>query len=44
MGQTIDIEVDINANHWGYFELKICPVQGEPPSQAGIETWKKVLI
>jgi hypothetical protein len=29
MGQTIDIEVDINANHWGYFELKICPVDGK---------------
>lgn len=35
MGQTIDIEVDINANHWGYFELKICPVDGkrQPPTQ-----------
>jgi len=25
MGQTIDIEIDISANHWGYFELKLCP-------------------
>jgi hypothetical protein len=29
MGQIIDIEVDINANHWGYFELKICLVDGK---------------
>jgi len=25
MGQTIDIEIDISANHWGHFELKLCP-------------------
>merc|ERR1712121_335362 len=29
MGQTIDIEIDISANHWGHFELKICPVGGK---------------
>jgi len=29
MGQTIDIEIDINANHWGHFELKICPVSNK---------------
>merc|ERR1711892_1354397 len=29
MGQTIDIEIDISANHWGHFELKICPVDGK---------------
>ena len=35
MGQTIDIDIDISANHWGYFELKICPVDGksENPTQ-----------
>jgi hypothetical protein len=40
MGQTIDIEVDINANHWGHFELKICPVDGKhkQPTQAGERT------
>lgn len=25
MGQVIDVEVDLTTNHWGYFELKICP-------------------
>lgn len=29
MGQTIDIEIDISANHWGHFELKICPTNGK---------------
>merc|ERR1719483_244395 len=29
MGQTIDIEIDIAANHWGHFELKICPTNGK---------------
>merc|ERR1712098_378762 len=29
MGQTIDIEIDISAHHWGHFELKICPVDGK---------------
>ena len=35
MGQTIDVDVDISANHWGSFELNICPVteRGEDPSQ-----------
>ena len=35
MGQTIDVDIDISANHWGYFELKICPVDdaGSDPSQ-----------
>ena len=35
MGQTIDIDIDISANHWGHFELKICPVdsRGQDPSQ-----------
>jgi len=28
MGQTIDIEIDISANHWGHFELKLCPTNG----------------
>jgi len=28
MGQTIDVEIDISANHWGHFELKICPTNG----------------
>ena len=26
MGQTIDVEVDLTTNHWGFFELKLCPV------------------
>ena len=25
-GEIIDIEVEIIANHWGYFELKLCSV------------------
>merc|ERR1712086_1211959 len=25
-GEVIDIEVEIIANHWGYFELKLCSV------------------
>ncbi len=25
-GQTIDVEVDLTTNHWGFFELKICPI------------------
>merc|ERR1712107_31346 len=29
MGQTIDIEIDISANHWGHFELKLCPTNGK---------------
>jgi len=29
MGQTIDVEIDISANHWGHFELKICPTNGK---------------
>ncbi|XP_023344479.1 uncharacterized protein LOC111713764 [Eurytemora carolleeae] len=29
MGQTIDIEIDISANHWGHFELKLCPINGK---------------
>ena len=29
MGQTIDVDIDISANHWGYFELNICPVDGK---------------
>jgi len=29
MGQTIDIEIDISANHWGHFELKLCPTNSE---------------
>ena len=35
MGQTIDVDVDISANHWGSFALNICPVdeRGEDPSQ-----------
>ena len=35
MGQTIDVDIDISANHWGSFELNICPVsdRGEDPSQ-----------
>jgi len=28
MGQTIDIKIDISANHWGHFELKLCPTNG----------------
>ena len=24
--QTIDIEVELTTNHWGWFELKLCPV------------------
>jgi len=30
MGQIIDVEIDISANHWGHFELKVCPVDGNP--------------
>ena len=35
MGQTIDVDVDISANHWGSFALNICPVdeRGDDPSQ-----------
>ena len=29
MGQTIDVDIDIVANHWGYFVLNICPVDGK---------------
>ena len=25
-GAIIDIDIEIVANHWGYFELKLCPV------------------
>jgi len=34
-GDTVDIEVEIVANHWGYFELKLCPMDelGEIVSQ-----------
>ena len=39
MGQTIDIEVDINANHWGYFELKVCPVDGKRQPATQVE-WR----
>ena len=29
-GQIIDIEVELTANHKGYFELKLCPMSGDP--------------
>ncbi len=25
-GQRITVEVDLTTNHWGHFELKLCPV------------------
>ncbi len=29
-GQIIDIEVELTANHKGYFELRLCPLSGDP--------------
>ena len=26
-GQIIDIEIELTANHWGYFELRLCPLE-----------------
>ncbi|XP_059483213.1 uncharacterized protein LOC132201236 [Neocloeon triangulifer] len=26
VGQDIEVEIDLTANHWGRFELKLCPV------------------
>ncbi|TRY70276.1 hypothetical protein TCAL_11548 [Tigriopus californicus] len=26
MGQTIEVEVELSTNHWGWFELKLCPL------------------
>ena len=25
-GQIMDVEVELTTNHWGWFELKLCPV------------------
>ena len=25
LGQVIEVEIELTANHWGYFELKLCP-------------------
>ena len=27
-GQTIEVEVEITANHWGYFQFKVCNIDG----------------
>ncbi|XP_046630908.1 uncharacterized protein LOC124310859 [Daphnia pulicaria] len=29
-GQIIDIEVELTANHKGHFELRLCPLSGDP--------------
>lgn len=29
VGQVIDIEIDVTANHYGYFELKLCPTNNK---------------
>ena len=29
-GQVIEIEVELTANHFGYFELRLCPLSGDP--------------
>ena len=29
-GQVIDIEIDLTANHKGFFELRLCPLSGDP--------------
>ena len=38
-GDTLDIEVEIVANHWGFFVLKVCPMTepGEIASQACLD-------
>ena len=27
-GQLIDIEIELTQNHFGYFELRLCPLNG----------------
>lgn len=36
VGEMIDVEIDLSANHWGHFELKLCPVDSpkQPATQA----------
>ena len=29
-GQIIDVEIALTANHKGYFELRLCPLDGDP--------------
>ena len=38
-GDTLDIEVEIVSNHWGFFVLKVCPMTepGEIASQACLD-------
>ena len=28
-GDVIDIEIKLSTNHWGFFEIKLCPVVGD---------------
>ena len=29
VGQVMEVKVAVTANHWGYFEIKLCPVNGK---------------
>ena len=37
MFQTIDIRIALTTNHWGSFELKICPMDANPDGIADQE-------
>lgn len=40
-GQVIDIEVELTANHKGFFELRLCPLTGDPTSAETQECFNK---
>lgn len=42
-GQIIDIEVELTANHKGYFELRLCPLTGDPSLTERQECFNKYL-
>jgi len=29
-GQIINVEIELTANHKGYFEMRLCPLDGDP--------------
>lgn len=41
-GQIIDVEVELTANHKGYFELRLCPLDGEPTKIEKQECFNKL--
>ena len=39
--QTIDIRIVLSTNHWGSFELKLCPMDNDPDGIADQECMDK---